>query len=82
MDEASVEALQEIEEELRALRQERARVRKLAYRDEEGCLIFMTEDESAAHFEGGRRLTNEAFEKHDRGLCPRSTQRRRHSRRR
>lgn len=61
MDEASVHALQEIEEELAELRRERERMREQAYRDEQGRRIFMTSDESAAYYEDGGRVEDERF---------------------
>ncbi len=61
MDEASVQALQEIEEELRRQQRDRVRMRELAYRNEQGRFIFMTEDGTAAYYEDGMRLAEEDF---------------------
>jgi hypothetical protein len=61
MDEASVIALQEIEQELQDLAREREQLRQRAYRDEQGRLIFMTEDESAAYYEDGGQVADDEF---------------------
>lgn len=61
MDRASVEALQQIEEELLALRLEREQMLERAFRDERGRAIFMTEDESAAYYEDGTQLGDDEF---------------------
>ena len=64
MDEASVHALQEIEEELAELRHERARMLEQAYRDDQGQRIFMTADGSAAYYEDGTRVAEDEFTQH------------------
>jgi hypothetical protein len=64
MDEASVIALQEIEEEIREIARERERLRERAYRDERGRRMFMTEDESAAYYEDGSRLGDDKLAIH------------------
>jgi hypothetical protein len=61
MDEASVHALQEIEQELLELRRERERMLAQAYRDEDGNAIFIAEDESAAFYEDGEQVDDEKF---------------------
>lgn len=61
MDEASVHALQEIEQELAELQREREKMLAQAYRDEEGNAIFMAEDESAAYYDDGRQVDGEKF---------------------
>lgn len=61
MDEASVLALQEIEQELLDLQRERERVLEHAYRDEQGRAIFMTQDERAAYYQDGLKLSEDEF---------------------
>jgi hypothetical protein len=62
MDEASVRALQEIEDGLAAVRRERAKMREQAYHDEQGRAIFMKADASAAFYEDGTQLDDETFD--------------------
>lgn len=64
MDESSVIALQDIEQELRALRREREKMLEQAYRDEQGRRIFMTKDGSAAYYEDGTMLDDDEFALH------------------
>ena len=61
LDEASVLALQQIEDELAELRLQEAELREQAYRDEHGRLIFGNDDLSAAFYEDGERLADEDF---------------------
>ena len=61
MDEGSVHALQEIEQELTELRKAREKMLEQAYRDEQGRRIFMTKDESAAYYEDGSTLEDDEF---------------------
>jgi hypothetical protein len=61
MDEASVRALQDIEEELTAVRRAREQMLEHAYRDEQGRAIFMKADESAAFYEDGAQVEDDAF---------------------
>lgn len=64
MDEASVRALQEIEEELTDLRREREQMLEEAYRDEQGRRIFMTNDGSTAYYEDRTKLHDHEFQQH------------------
>lgn len=73
MDEASVRALQEIEEELAELRRVRERMLEQAYRDEQGRRIFMTEDGTAAYYEDGTKVTDGDLERHREQLRGRPT---------
>jgi hypothetical protein len=73
MDEASVIALQEIEQELQDLAREREQMRERAFRDERGRLMFMTEDESAAYFEDGSRVGDDDFATYRERLRGRTT---------
>jgi hypothetical protein len=61
MDEASVTALQEIEEALATLRRERERMLEQAYRDEHSRLVFMTEDGTGAYYEDGTKVADDEF---------------------
>ena len=61
MDEASVRALQDIEDQLSALRRAREKMIEQAYHDEQGRAIFMKADESAAFYEDGAQLDDELF---------------------
>ncbi|MBN8995373.1 MAG: hypothetical protein J0H94_09110 [Rhizobiales bacterium] len=61
MDEASVRALQDIEDELAEVRRERTKMREQAYHDEQGRAIFMKADASAAFYEDGTQLDDETF---------------------
>jgi hypothetical protein len=61
MDTASVHALQEIEGELRALREQRERMLEQAYRDDAGNAIFMRADETGAYYQDGTQLADEDF---------------------
>lgn len=62
MDEASVTALQEIEEELLAIRRDLDRMREEAYHDEQGNMILVNEAGTAAFYEDGTQLPDEEFE--------------------
>jgi hypothetical protein len=61
MDEASVAALQGIEQEVQEIARERDRMRERAFRDEQGRLMLMTEDESGAYYEDGNRVADDDF---------------------
>jgi hypothetical protein len=73
MDEASVRALQEIEEKLAELRRERERMLEEAYRDELGRAIFMTNDGTAAYYGDGGRVAADDFTRHKPHLRDRAT---------
>lgn len=61
MDQASVQALQDIEQELQEIRKAREKMLEQAYLDEQGRRIFMTGDESAAYCEDGSQLEADEF---------------------
>ncbi|MFY0311164.1 hypothetical protein ACFMBG_14840 [Leisingera sp. D0M16] len=62
LDEASVVALLQIEEELAELHRQRERLHAEAFTDTEGRTIFATEDQNAAYYEDGARLSDETFQ--------------------